>query len=201
MTQSVEAPALFDLDGQGQLVVPADQIEQPAVSLEEEWGVKLSPTDRAFIELVPNSVAVADRAGHLVRSLTEISEANSRRGFVHASQTEEHRPKIEDRYGPHTDGMAEGAEYNALTGERRARYEFFAASGVGRLALTNRLPVPADEVETADLEDLVYMAMNRSWREFQALYGGTGREVNARRKAYRKLLDKQIERTREGTDS
>jgi hypothetical protein len=201
MTQSVETSALFDLDNDGQLVLPADHVEQQPVGLEEEWGVKLSPTDRAFIELVPNSVAVADRAGHLVRSLTEISEANSRRGFVHAAQTEAHRPKIEDRYGPHTDGMAEGAEYNALTGERRARYEFFAASGVGRLALTNRLPVPADEAETANPADLAYMAMNRSWREFQALYGGTGPAVNARRNAYKKMLAKQVEYTREGTDN
>lgn len=201
MTQSVEAPALFDLDSEGHLVLPTEPAEQQTVDLEEEWGIKLSPTDRAFIELVPGSVTVTDRAGHLMQSLTEMSAANRRRGFVHAAQTEDHRPKIEDRYGPHTDGMVEGAEYNALTGERRARYEFFAASGVGRLALTNRLPVPADEAETADPEDLVYTAINQSWREFQTRYGGKGDTAVARRNAYKKLLAKQVEYTRQGINS
>jgi hypothetical protein len=197
MTQSVETAPLFDLDSEGQLVMPTDQVEQQPVDLEEVWGVKLSPTDRAFIELVPGSVTVADRAGHIIRSLTEISDANKRRGFVQAAQTEDHRPKIEDRYGAHTDGMVEGAEYNAMTGERRARYEFFAASGVGRLALGNSVLVAKDEEEEASPEDLVYTAMSAEWRGFAAKFAGTGAAVVARRNAYKRLLNKQIERTRE----
>jgi hypothetical protein len=200
MTQSLEHPALFDLDEAGHMVTAG----APEASVEiapDDWADRLTPVDRAFIAVAPDSVSIADRAGHLTHALNEISQANSRRGFVSAATGDKHRPAIEERYGPHTDGMVEGADYNALTGERRARYEFFAASGLGRLALRNRLPVAAEDVDTADPEDLVYMGLNRSWQEFLALYGGTGRKVNTRRNAYKKLLAKQVQYTREGAQS
>ncbi|HEU4914845.1 MAG TPA: hypothetical protein VFT16_05625 [Candidatus Saccharimonadales bacterium] len=201
MTQSLEY-ALFDLDSGGRMVLPADlQHSDPEAieALADDWTAKLSPMDRAYFAVVPDSVSVTDRAGHLMHSLKAISEANSRNGFVHATGSAQYRPAIEERYGPHTDGMAEGAGYNALTGERRARYEFFAASGLGRLALTNRLPVAAEDAETADPEDLVYQSFNRLWREFHAKYGGTGHQVRARRNAYRKLLAEQVQYTSEGS--
>jgi len=190
---------LFDLDAEGRFVVPEPVEQQPAIP-GDEWGSDLSPTQRAFVEIAPDLMPLAARASHLSTALTEISRANSRRGFVHATQTEEHRPRIEAQYGPHIDGEAEGAAYNALTGQRRAHYHFFAASGVGRLALENRKPVAADEIDAATPEDLVYTAMSASWREFLGRYGGTGDVVNARRKAYKKLLDKQIEYTHESDD-
>jgi hypothetical protein len=163
MTQSAEAATLFGLDADGRFVVPHDLVEQQPVDPQDEWGADLTLTQRAFVDVLPDSVPLAARASHLTTALSEISKANSRAGFVEATQAEAHRPAIEERYGPHTDGMAEGAAYNELTGRRRARYEFFAASGVGRLALQNRQPVAADEVDTASAEDLVYTAMNRSW--------------------------------------
>lgn len=187
MKQVAELTTPFDIGPGGNIILPADNaVSAPAHPADGWISGRLSQEDRAMIAVSPDVIDLAVRAGHLARALDEISAVNSHEGYAQAVQSPEHRPDIEARYGDDTDGIAEGAAYNVLVGERRAQYEFFAANGLGNLALaTKHTKLTADE-------RVVRRSLNDSWLSFRRTYGATGRRATAKRRNFKAALDQQV---------
>lgn len=183
---------LFDIDASGAFVDAAPV--EVAAALEPDkpdpdtWygdtDRYVSQEERAIVAVVPNEIEIAKRAGCLIAALNIISERNQDAGFVKATYSDDYRDRIVSRYGVHTSGTAVGVGHRAKTHTRNAMYEFFAASGVGRLALP--------DAQLTGAERITRRYMTERWEVFDAEYGGAGKTARDKREAYKTILAEQI---------
>jgi hypothetical protein len=188
---------LFDLDPTGGFVMPgadvmvhtAESVVEPAIDVrdpavwQEGLDYPLSQGERAMIAVSPTGVNVAQRAGHLTLALTKLSAANRDRGFGKAAQTEAHRAEVVAWGGTGTDDVADELAYRALTGERSARYDFFAASGLGYLAVR-------PNARLSGTERLARNYVDGMWGGFQKQYGAAGPAARQERNRLKRQLAK-----------
>lgn len=183
---ALEAPALFDIGPDGAFVMNGYEapVEASPTSA-DEWlagrSCFVNQKELALDLVAPDAVDVAQWAGHITHSLAAISQANSDLGFAKAAVSEAYRAKVVAHGGEATDDIAGELESRSRVNMGIARWEFFAASGLGHLALTPREAL-------GGYERIVRTDMERAWDRFLDTYGGVGAEARDRRTAYRQQL-------------
>lgn len=197
-----QAEALFDFDPDGRMFIPddgvteaqdtydsalevSDQPEQPEQRDDDLEG--LSILDRAILNVAPDSINIAERAGHLLQALDGVGSRNKANGYGRALESSEHRNRLVNQAGHagRAADIASGMQYNTKTAIRAARREFFAASGLASLALRDVVSLSPDELTVLD-------HVNDDWLGFMAEYGQSGDDGKRGRATLRRQLRRQI---------
>jgi hypothetical protein len=148
------------------------------------------PVPDGVMEMSPEAIApavdIASHNSHLQAALGHIAQANMRAGFAWASETP-HRSAIESRYGKHTPGMLEGAEYNRKRAYEHAKTEF--AFAFGKMAMLDA-GISREEVDAMidDAFDTSGSNERSDKKPFLLEYADTKNKDE--REAYRKQLRK-----------
>jgi hypothetical protein len=132
----------------------------------------LSQGERALAVVAPDSIDVAQYAGHVITALDAITQRNKDAGLAKAAESPTHRERIATDLGVAVDDIAAEVDRRAEAGRRTIRYEFYAASGLGRLAAATEL---------TDSERIARREMESRFVAFNAEYGGTGKNARSAR--------------------
>jgi hypothetical protein len=149
-------------------------------------GEALVPTARGSLPDLPTEVSLVSRAYFLIQALDSLGSANQAQGYLAAEHLPVQGGDIRNRYG--TDGSMH-QEMAARSRNDRGRHAFFAAHGVGYLAVATQ-----DTPLTAAHRNL-RRELNESWAEFRSpnRYGAKGNEGSQRRASYIKQLSHFLE--------
>jgi hypothetical protein len=155
--------AMFGFGPDGGLVMP----QSPVEAWMEGRTEYVPQLERALVTVVPDSIDVQYRSSCLTESLEAIGQANQDKGFQNAAESDYHRERLQKQVGAAIDEIADELGSRSEAGMEVARRKFFAASGVGVLAVKG-----SDELSGP--ERLVRTHMSKQWGQFLDSYGRTG---------------------------
>jgi hypothetical protein len=187
MTQVLEVPSLFEALPDGGYLMPEERPpeSQGSAYTARQWqegqGRFLRQGERALAEVAPDSISMVERAGRLTLALDAISQSNQDRGFAVAAASGLHRERVEPFAGAGTDAVARQKMTDARRGREQARRQFFAANGLGELAI-------AHSDSLTPQQRIARRAMNERWAAFEKEFGGSGPAAHTRRNAYMRQL-------------